>query len=846
MKTKSTVLKSVAVLGAVTAAGTMATTTAHADAVSDAASANASAVSTTNADQQLANLKSQQAAKETQAANSNASAMSAATSAADQQIAGINSQIASRQASDAAANSAAVASQTTAINSAAATSAENASYSAAVKSATANEQVNEQSAKKNVVSPAQQQAQLSSASASYQDAVNAASAANAISLAKAKSGYDTQAKSVNGQINKIKESQKGTLSKAAAQVDAKIKAAADAEKAANATVATDQSNINADQTAIKNAKNQLQNAKDKLAATHTTNTAQGIKLNQQFITSLPKLPSESDTLDAASKAQQENDYELFLANPYQSNAAAAKEKIDIHKLTNDQVIEINQYALDLVNNIRKTFSPKLPMLKSNTDYALWLQKNTTIEAQDKMGVNHDHSKFVDANKYGPFGENAANQSYVAPQKTKESWSQVKPSEIFPNVNAYAGANATLQTMDDLRAMVFYWTTAMLFEHGGGHGHAQNYTSNLTGPTYTAIGVSPVSTSNAEDENNYFCDIIYRYDYTTPSYITSGTDLTSDVSDNVISLKNAIVTANSALEDANAKLTSDTAKLGQDKKVATDATNKYNDLVASRTQDIAKIAGNTDVSGQINKLQKQLTSLKTSYDNQVKQISSDYQAKLSSLKSDYDAQVSKIKAEPTSVDQAIAKIKADYQAQLAQLKKNHEAKLAEIQNDAKAKIEALKKQVSENDPEITKLQGQIKTIKDNLAKQQKALDDQFAALKAQDQEEYNALEQKLKNTSSEAAKGNNDHYNTSDGHEVVLPGNDDQATSNHATNVATISYPASQAQVSANVAPMTREAVKAQENGTKLPQTGNENGIVAMALGAMAAMLGLGFAAKKRY
>lgn len=45
--------------------------------------------------------------------------------------------------------------------------------------------------------------------------------------------------------------------------------------------------------------------------------------------------------------------------------------------------------------------------------------------------------------------------------------------------------------------------------------------------------------------------------------------------------------------------------------------------------------------------------------------------------------------------------------------------------------------------------------------------------------------------------------------------------------------------------MTREEVKKQ-NEAKLPQTGNENGIVAMALGTMLAMFGLGVAAKKRY
>ena len=59
--------------------------------------------------------------------------------------------------------------------------------------------------------------------------------------------------------------------------------------------------------------------------------------------------------------------------------------------------------------------------------------------------------------------------------------------------------------------------------------------------------------------------------------------------------------------------------------------------------------------------------------------------------------------------------------------------------------------------------------------------------------------------------------------------------------------AAQAAVSAPVAttPMTREEVKKQ-NEAKLPQTGNENGIVAMALGTMLAMFGLGVAAKKRY
>ena len=396
------------------------------------------------------------------------------------------------------------------------------------------------------------------------------------------------------------------------------------------------------------------------------------------------------------------------------------------------------------------------------------------------------------------------------------------------------------------------------------------------------------------------------------------DSTSRLQDQIKQLQTKISADSQGVDAAKAKAQTSASdlknaknKLNQDKKLLSEAQTKLNDLKINRNKMIQDLAKNpSGLQSQLTKdLQNQLSQIKFKHDTAIKNENDNYTTRLNNLKKNHEAKLTAIAAQSEKIDA----LKAQLQGKLDTLKKNHEAKLVAIQNDAKAKIDALKKQAMADDPEIDKLQGQINSIKDNLAKQQKKLDDQFAALKAKDEADYNALEQKLKNSSSEAAKGHNDHYNTGDGHEVVLPGDhdgqkgdqgnttpakpsdsqsskgddhqdqttpvapsDNQGTKtddNHVTKpaepakgeedsnnsavdngVVKISYPADNAASvdtntpAATVTPMTREAVKAQakNNGKSLPQTGNENGIVAMALGTMLAMFGLGVSAKKRY
>lgn len=216
---------------------------------------------------------------------------------------------------------------------------------------------------------------------------------------------------------------------------------------------------------------------------------------------------------------------------------------------------------------------------------------------------------------------------------------------------------------------------------------------------------------------------------------------------------ANVTA-SELKSAQDKLTSDSAKLSQ-------AQAKLDDLKANRDKAIKDIAGEPTESPIIKKLQNQLTDLEKDHNKAIDNENAQYEAKVSDLKANHEAKLKAIAAQPAN----LADLQSQLQAKLDTLKANHDAKLKQINDDANAKIATIKSQ-KVNDSEIDKLQAQIDQIKSDLAKKQRELNNQYQDLKTKDQNEYNDLVQKLKNSSSETAKGNNDHYTTDDGSTTV--------------------------------------------------------------------------------
>lgn len=958
----SKILKSVAVLGAVTAAGTVATTTAHADAVATNNAPTQAPATTNDADQQLANLKSQQTANENQVAASNAATMSAASDAANKQIADINSQIANKQASDAAAHQAAIASQTNAINSAAtsATNAENASYSDAVAKQSAENAAALKSAEAGISTPAQKQRETAQENASYQNDANKLEAIHTDNVNKINSDYQGQEAAASQKItdaqNAAAKGQQDALANATKQVDGQIadanKAASDAQTAVNndqndvktKTDANNQANAaaKAARTTLTSDQAALDAAKKAAESGQTTETTDKLNVPQDYINVWKEYKNNSDdwlltkeknpdlwerNKEASAKAKEMN--KGFVASEQDKNTP-------IHfnsdgTLSREDVIIATKYAAELINPVREAIGEN-PYEITNASIDMTMEN---------------------ASKYRDKGHNDWQDSHDSDllNSIAHEWGKFQLGESL--AGNWSLASEKNLSVADLKEAVHQAVIDLLFEgaDGSDNGHttdllnvryqkSQNVHTDFLGVTFDADPVNhngwirfnsiqdgkSAQTKQMLDEGYDVPDGTAQdktiqgsnYDHIDVPTPDSQSDTAaklqkqiSDLSDKVAKDTNAVKLANSAASDTASALKAAQDKLSQDQKTLGDAQAKLNNLKQNRDKMIKDLVSDPSGSKLIQNLQDQLDAIKAKHAEAIKAENADYTAKLQTLKKNHENKLAEIQAQPENVNG----LKAQLQSKLDALKKDHEAKLAAIQNDAKTKIEALKKQAAANDPEISKLQGQIDAIKNNLTKQQKKLDDQFAALKAKDEADYNALEQKLKNSSSEAAKGHNDHYNTDDGHEVVLPddhgdhktdegkttpskpsdsqsskGDDhqDQTTpvapsdnqgtktddqeatkpaepakdnkavfgNNSAVNngAVKISYPVdNSASVNANapaakVTPMTREAVKAQakNNGKRLPQTGNENGIVAMALGTMLAMFGLGVAAKKRY
>lgn len=800
MSNTKKILQAVALAGAVTATGAVATTV-HADTTVPAASGQA----TTDAQSQLNNLKSQQQAAETAMAQDHQNQMSAATSAANAKIADLNNQMSANNASQAAANSAALASGTEQINAAAksATDAENASYSQAVASQQADNSQALAEASKNIVTPAQKQAQTSAENASFQTAVNAAHAAYNAANAQLKSEYEAASQKINDQITTIQNrqtaDQQQKLTEVTATVDGQINAAAKAAQDATAKVNADQTAVANAQTAVNAAQSDFNNASQKL-----NKAKQESQEHKQLGTDYPKPGviklNNGNYIVAQGKFQ--GKFQTWQDTDPVDQATKLHFDANGNLSEKDQNIA-NVFAANIMNYMRKQIGSPLVKVSAegNAMQKRLMDLDQQLTGMDDMTLHHTIDATHQLMNSGAIITRAENAA-----------------ESF---GTYSSDDAP--TVADLKNEIYNSIARWISEEG-------NVDPNQPfGHRYILLGVDgygidnpTVALTTRVHGNRVYCTFLDVYNLPgTQHYVSlENNGLPTDSSKptvNLNALQAAVDAAKTKLDQANMALAAAKSQLATDQTAAKIASAKLNQLKAGRDQAIKDLVGTAaPIADQINSLKKQASDLANSYTLKVKAKNDQYNQKLAKLKANHEKKLAAIKNQPSDANA----LKAQLEAKLTDLKTKHEANLAKIKADAQAKVDALKKQLSENTAANKPILDQIAKIKSDLAAKQKSLDAELAALKANDEAEYNTLHDKLFPKNTDVVNGKSDHMTTGNGQEIVLPDNVNQVSHTEA---------------------------KANENGeSELPQTGSSSSIAVIALGTFAAMLGLGLTKKREF
>lgn len=806
MSNTKKILQAVALAGAVTATGAVATTV-HADTTVPAASGQA----TTDAQSQLNNLKNQQQAAEATMAQDHQNQMSAATSAANAKIADLNNQMSANNASQAAANSAALASGTAQINAAAksATDAENASYSQAVASQQAANSQALAEASKNIVTPAQKQAQTSAENASFQTAVNAAHAAYNATNAQLKSEYDAANQKINDQIvtiqNRQTADQQQKLTEATATVDRQVNDAAQAAQDATAKVNADHTAVANAQTTVNAAQSDFDNASQKLNEAKQDEN----KGNQQLNTDYPhfhviKIDDNKGYNVVTERSPMFNNDSLEWQDTDPVDQATKLHFDANGNLSEEDQNIANVFAANIMNYMRKQIGSPLVKVSSETNamQKRLMDLDQQLTGMDDMTLHHT----IDAT-----------------HQLMNSGVIITRAENAAESFGTGSVHRDVPTVADLKNEIYNSIARWISEEG-------NVDPNQPfGHRYILLGVDgygidnpTVALTTRVHGNRVYCTFLDVYNLPGTQHYVSlennglPTDSSKPTAD-INTLQAAVDAAKTKLDQANAALAAAKSQLAADQAVAKTASTKLNQLKAGRDQAIKDLVGTAaPIADQINNLKKQASDLANNYTLKVKAENDQYNQKLASLKADHEKKLDDIKNQPSDVNQ----LKAQLDQKLADLKTKHEANLAKIKADAQAKIDALKKQLSENTAANKPILDQIAKIKSDLAAKQKSLDAELAALKANDEAEYNTLHDKLFPKNTDVVNGKSDHMTTGNGQEIVLPDNVNQVSHTEA---------------------------KANENGeSELPQTGSSSSIAVIALGTFAAMLGLGLTKKREF
>lgn len=162
-------------------------------------------------------------------------------------------------------------------------------------------------------------------------------------------------------------------------------------------------------------------------------------------------------------------------NNYQSDPASAKQQVNVTNLNDQQTKEINNYAIDLVNNARAHFGEG-PFIQNQG--SINTVKGMALQYQDKKEtlLKESRDKWHDQSILNGDSENVTAMEIYADNDPRLK-NVVRPFAVATGADFVNDRMPlfSITNMDDLRAMVFYGVTMMLFKDKGDYySHAQNF------------------------------------------------------------------------------------------------------------------------------------------------------------------------------------------------------------------------------------------------------------------------------------------------------------------------------------------------------------------------------------
>ena len=245
----------------------------------------------------------------------------------------------------------------------------------------------------------------------------------------------------------------------------------------------DSGNVNNNQPTISNVVQQQASATTTALYSANLNTQEAQYVNFPQGYTLDKLRGISNSTEANNF--QQTTISGMSMNNYQSNSTAAKEYVNVNNISPEQTIQMNQYGVGLVNQIRSEFGLEPFQLNDETIDQV---RSMALEYQNKnesLMNGHWHDPEILNNH----SENIAAQQIYNDNingLTVRPFATAKGDE-FINNNAVPVFSIT--TMDDLRALIYYGVMGMLFNDASDiFGHAQNF---LTNPqSINTLGIYP--------------------------------------------------------------------------------------------------------------------------------------------------------------------------------------------------------------------------------------------------------------------------------------------------------------------------------------------------------------------